>query len=101
MNEAERSRVAGQLMSIIMIVSSILFPIVGYYVDKFGQRLRLLMLSCFLVVLAYTLFLQMYPTIPLILLGTGYGIFGAVLWPTVVFLVPKDKVVSYRDYKLS
>lgn len=87
-------------MSIIMIVSSVLFPLVGYCVDKIGQRLRLLMISCILIVAANLLFLQIYPTIPLIVLGTGYGVFGAVLWPTFVFLVPKEKVVSHLLWNL-
>lgn len=81
-------------MSIIMIVSSACFPVVGLYVDKHGQRIRLLIAAAAMTMTAHLLFLNVYPTFPLIILGLGYGIFGGVIWPTVVFLVPKDRLVS-------
>lgn len=71
-----------------------MFPVVGFCVDKHGQRIKLLTLASALGLAAHLLFVQIYPVIPLIILGISYGIFGAVLWPTVVFVVPKDKLVS-------
>lgn len=85
-------------MSIIMIVSSALLPMVGLFIDKYGQRLRLLMAASIMAMLSHLLFQVVYPIVPLIILGAAYGIFAGVLWPTVVFLVPKDKLV--RGYTL-
>ena len=94
MTPKESSRIAGELMSIPMAISSLLFPVVGYFVDKQGHRIRLLTISAVVAVMTHFLFGFMYPVVPLILLGVSYGIFGAVLWPTVVFLVPEDKLVT-------
>ena len=81
-------------MSIIMVISSACFPVVGYYVDQYGQRIRLLVAASVMTMTAHLLFLEVYPMLPLIVLGLGYGVFGAVIWPTVVFLVPKDRLVD-------
>ena len=49
--------------------------------------------SCGLLI-AHIFFTCMYPVLPLVILGISYGIFGAIIWPMVVFLVPKDKFVN-------
>ncbi len=79
----------GQHLSFPLITSTIFFPIFRYSVDKIGHRLHLLMLSGVCLILAFTLFLSYPSVIALIILGTGYGIFGTVLWPMIVFLVPE------------
>lgn len=80
-------------MSIPYIMASIIFPMLGLIVDKFGQRVRLLMMSPILILLAFILLPFYYPTSTFILLGISYGIFGAVIWPTVAYIVPKSKLV--------
>jgi len=33
-----------------------------------------------------------YPTVTFCLLGLAYAIFGSVLWPTIAYIVPEDKI---------
>lgn len=88
-------------MSITFIISSLLFPLVGVMVDKIGQRVYFLMLSAVLIILSFVLFLNIYPFVPLIILGVGYSFFGAIIWPTIAYLVEENKLVKILSlYKL-
>ena len=94
MSLTDKLESVGHFLSIPLIMSSVFFPIFGLSVDKIGHRIHLLALSGTLLCLAYILFLTSSPLIPLILLGLAYGIFGTVLWPMLVFLVPQRIFVS-------
>jgi MFS family permease len=54
-----------------------------------GLRIRMLQLSAFLLCLAFSLMLFKYLLIPLVLIGFGYALFGAIVWPIVAYLVPR------------
>lgn len=88
--------IAGGLMSVTFIISSLLFPIIGVMVDKIGKRIYFLMLSSVLIISSFVLFLNMYPFVPLILLGIAYSFFGAVIWPTIAYLVEEKNLVLYN-----
>lgn len=62
-------------MSIPFIISTIFFPLIGYVVDKIGNRINIFLLSGVLLILGYFLFLFLYPLIPLILIGIFLIIF--------------------------
>ncbi|EGR34440.1 major facilitator superfamily protein, putative [Ichthyophthirius multifiliis] len=83
---------AGQLMGIPYIIASLLFPLFGYICDKFGQRINLLIISTILCFTSFALFPFVQPKITLSILGFSYAIFGAVIWPTVSYIIPKNKL---------
>ncbi len=89
----------GYHLSLPLLISASSFPIFGCLVDKVGHRIHLLFLSAALLFTAYILILNFNPIIPLICLGLAYGIFGSVLWPMVVFLVPER--IYVMDYSFS
>ena len=75
-------------MSIPYLIATFLFPLVGLIVDKFGHRINLLFITPFLITIAFVLLPSFYPTWTFSLLGLSYAIFGAVVWPTVAYIVP-------------
>ena len=88
----------GELLSIPLIISSLFFPFFGYLADKIGYRMHLITIAAISIVCTYIFIQTTAPYIPLILLGLGYGIFGVVVWPVLVFLVPAR--VTVRKAKI-
>lgn len=88
----------GGILSIPLIMSSIFFPLFGFIADKYGNRINFMYISSIALIIGYSSLLVMPPILSLILIGMGYSIFGTVLWPVLVFLVPERIVV--RDKKL-
>lgn len=90
-NSLEKNQeIAGDLMSIPYIVSSLLFPVFGLICDKYGQRAVLLLLSPILILIAFLFLPFYYPSFSFTLLGISYAIFGSIIWPTVTYLVPQS-----------
>ena len=88
-NSLEKNQeIAAKLMSILFIISTVSLPVIGLIVDKLGYRIRLLQVSAMLMCIAFTLMLFQYLLIPLTLIGFGYALFGAIVWPVVAYLVP-------------
>lgn len=80
-------------MSVPYITSCLLFPLFGFICDKYGQRVRLLILSSVLVFVSFLLLPFFYPVLSLSILGVSYAIFGAVIWPSVCYIVPSKRLV--------
>jgi len=55
--------------------------------DYYGFRITFLKIAALLAILAYILLLNMYPLVPLIVLGLSYSFFGSIVWPCVAYLV--------------
>ena len=93
-NSLEKNQeIAGSLMSVTFIISSLLFPIVGVLVDKIGLRIYFLILSSVLIIVSFVLFLNIYPFIPLVVLGMAYSLFGAIIWPSIAYLIEEKNLV--------
>lgn len=93
MSQGEKMAQIGSLLSVQLIISSIFFPVIGYYSDKQGKRVNLLMLGSFSIFLTYFLIFKIPPLIPGILLGFGYGVFGSIVWPMMALLSPQKLLV--------
>eukprot|EP00330_Aristerostoma_sp_ATCC50986_P002581 CAMPEP_0114586594 /NCGR_PEP_ID=MMETSP0125-20121206/9768_1 /TAXON_ID=485358 ORGANISM="Aristerostoma sp., Strain ATCC 50986" /NCGR_SAMPLE_ID=MMETSP0125 /ASSEMBLY_ACC=CAM_ASM_000245 /LENGTH=271 /DNA_ID=CAMNT_0001782089 /DNA_START=632 /DNA_END=1447 /DNA_ORIENTATION=- len=79
----------GNILSIPLLMSSACFPLFGYFADNFGQRINFMYLSAVALIGGYFGLLFLPPIMALIMIGFGYSIFGTVLWPVLVFLVPE------------
>mmetsp|Transcript_9444 Transcript_9444/g.1493 ORF Transcript_9444/g.1493 Transcript_9444/m.1493 type:complete len:90 (+) Transcript_9444:56-325(+) len=79
-------------MSIPYISASFLFPVFGYLTDKFGHRTHLLLISPIFIIIAFLALPFIYPTFTFFMLGLSYAIFGSVLWSTVAYMVPEEKI---------
>ncbi|GAB5037460.1 transporter belonging to the mfs superfamily [Nannochloropsis oceanica] len=92
-------RQSDRIMSIPYTISAVLSPFLGLAVDRFGRRAVVIALAPVVLIgvhlsLAYWRWLP--PSVPLVGQGLAYSAFAAVLWPSVPFTVPEDRVgVAY------
>lgn len=98
MSHTEKVERTGNLLGIPLIVSSLLFPVFGYIVDKWGKRLHFLLASSLILIMSYILFITTTSILPLFTFGLSYAIFGAVLWPVLALLVPQRIVVIFFSW---
>ena len=94
-SQVEKVKQIGQLLSIPLIISAVLFPVFGFAVDKIGRRLHFLLLSAGLLITSYSLFLFTASKVPLVILGLAYAIFGAICWSALALLVPQKIIVRF------
>lgn len=92
---------AGKLFGIPYIISGISSPFLGFLIDKVGRRVIFILMSSVFLLAAHlmTMFLPTavqpcseatvsYAEIgPLILLGVGFSIYAAALWPCIPYVV--------------
>eukprot|EP01084_Bolivina_argentea_P225932 381711_1 len=87
---------ANALLTIPYSIAGILQPIWGWISDKVGWRSQFLLISSFIFVLAHYMLGWIrvdnnpvyVPIIALTLLGFGYSVFTAVIWPCFPLVVP-------------
>jgi MFS-type transporter involved in bile tolerance (Atg22 family) len=76
-------------MSLPFFTVAFLTPILGAYVDKYGNRVFMIMIACIIGILSHVMLLKLQSAVPLILLGISYSMFGASTWTTVPYIVSK------------
>lgn len=74
----------------ITVTAMITTPLFGLLVDRTGHRALYLLLGSALLVPVYLLlgYSQMSPYVPVSLMGLAFSLVPAVLWPSVMLLVP-------------
>jgi hypothetical protein len=87
LSEAESQ--SALIMSIPYIISGILSPIIGYFVDLYGNRASIAAVAVgFLIFVHFSLgYSDMGPVVPLVGQGLAYTGFAAVLWPAIPLVV--------------
>ncbi len=87
---------AGSLKSILPLLSMIGMPLFGLLVDKIGRRALLMAVGSALLVPPFLLL--SYTDAPIMLsmamLGIAFALVPAVLWPSVTYLVPLERLGS-------
>ncbi|EGR31964.1 major facilitator superfamily protein, putative, partial [Ichthyophthirius multifiliis] len=92
-NTLEKNQeLAGEMMSIPYLMASFLFPLFGFICDKYGQRINLLIVASLLCLTSFIIFPILYPVISLSILGLSYAMFGAVIWPTISYIIPQKRL---------
>ncbi|OMJ75613.1 hypothetical protein SteCoe_25203 [Stentor coeruleus] len=86
---------SGRIISITFIISGLSCPIIGFFLDKYGKRIYFIMFSSFSITLTHCFFAMIPDSnrpvlsiLCMVLLGTGFSVYTAVIWSTVPFLVP-------------
>ncbi|MBN2070273.1 MAG: MFS transporter [Candidatus Krumholzibacteriota bacterium] len=79
----------GQYTSYIMTASMIFTPVMGFLIDKFGHRGKIMIAGSMLIIPAHLLLGLTFvkPYIAFILLGISFSLVPAALWPAVPILV--------------
>lgn len=87
---------AGELKSVLPLLSMIGMPIFGLLADVIGRRASMMVGGAFLLVPPF--FLMLYTDLPLGLsmgmMGVAFALVPAVLWPAVTYLVPEERLGS-------
>jgi len=90
---------AGWMVSMLPFATVIFAPLFGLLVDRFGRGTRWMLLGSLLALLAHLLLAFAPQGVPafgylaMVLLGFGYSLVPAALWPSVPKIVP-DKVLG-------
>ncbi len=87
---------AGNLKSILPLLSMIGMPLFGLLVDKIGKRALLMAAGSALLVPPFFLLFatSIPPTVLMGMLGLAFALVPAVLWPAVTYLVPEERLGS-------
>jgi len=65
----ETQHAAGMAMAVPFLISSILVPLFGLFIDKLGKRGYIMIISGLLGVITYVFFILFNPILPLVTLG--------------------------------
>ena len=90
---------AGWMVSMLPFATVIFAPLFGLLVDRFGRGTRWMLCGSLLALLAHLLLafapqgVPAYGYLAMVLLGFGYSLVPAALWPSVPKIVP-DKVLG-------
>jgi predicted MFS family arabinose efflux permease len=87
---------AGNLKSILPLLSMIGMPLFGLLADRIGKRALLMAAGSALLVPPFFLlpFTGVSPTLLMGMLGLAFALVPAVLWPAVTYLVPESRLGS-------
>jgi len=85
---------AGQLNSILIAFAMICTPLFGLLVDRVGRRALFMMYGSLLMIPVYLMLLShgIPPWIPVAMLGISFSLIPAVMWPSVAYIVDKQKL---------
>lgn len=80
---------ANSIMLTTYLVAGFLAPVMGAIIDRVGYRAGLNLVASGLIISVHALlaFTMVYPVAPLLLLGVGYSIYAAALWPSIALVI--------------
>lgn len=79
-------------MAIPFLISTVFSPVIGMFIDSYGQRLNILLVSIILMFGSYIQLLYIYPFLPMALIGISLTIFSTVVWASSCFLVSQNSL---------
>ncbi len=87
---------SGKIASILYWVTMIATPLIGLFVDKFGNSTKLMIYGSLTLSVVHLTFAltNFYPVIPLIVLGISIALVPAAMWPSVAKIVPEKGIGS-------
>lgn len=77
-------------MSITFIISLFSISIVGLYIDKYGKRICILEKIPLIILISYLSLPYINPIFTYTLLGVSYALFGAIIYPSIPYIVSKE-----------
>ncbi|NOY05036.1 MAG: major facilitator superfamily domain-containing protein 1 [Chlorobi bacterium] len=85
---------AGGISSIIIFASMIFAPFAGQLVDKVGKRATLMIIGSLIMIPSHLVMglTDIYPVLPMIMLGAAFVLVPAAMWPSVPLIVDKNRV---------
>lgn len=80
---------SGQIASLLPLGTLIFTPFFGFMIDKYGKAATAMIFGSAILVVVYAgfAFTNIYPYVPMILLGIAFSLIPAAMWPSLVKLV--------------
>lgn len=80
---------SGQIASLLPLGTLFFTPFFGFMIDKYGRAATAMIFGSTVLVVVYSgfAFTNIYPYVPMILLGIAFSLVPAAMWPTMVKLV--------------
>ena len=80
---------SGQIASLLPLGTLIFTPFFGFIIDKYGRAVTAMIFGSTVLLVVYTgfIFTNIYPYVPMILLGISFSLIPAAMWPSLVKLV--------------
>mmetsp|Transcript_39185 Transcript_39185/g.34874 ORF Transcript_39185/g.34874 Transcript_39185/m.34874 type:complete len:132 (+) Transcript_39185:974-1369(+) len=72
--------------------SAVSAPIVGHFLDVRGARTKVMIFASILCTVSISMFIFVYPLIPSVLLGIAYASGLGSTFPSITYVVPKEKL---------
>ena len=91
-NVKRASEDSGAVFSMFRLSSFIFSPLLGYVVDKTGDRSSFFILGCGLTLISHIMVITLKPLVPCVLFGMAFSLIYTVCWPSVMLLVKKENV---------
>ncbi len=80
---------SGQIASLLPLGTLFFTPLFGFLIDKYGKAATAMIFGSTVLVVVYSgfAFTNVYPYVPMILLGIAFSLVPAAMWPSMVKLV--------------
>jgi len=85
---------ASLLVGMLTVIAILATPLFGLLVDRIGRRAQLMMYGSALLVPVYLMMARPGANLvlPMVLMGLAFSLVPAVLWPSVMLLVPHERL---------
>ncbi|MEN9444581.1 MAG: hypothetical protein RIS47_1471, partial [Bacteroidota bacterium] len=87
-------QMSGLSMSLLPFGTMVVTPFLGYFIDKWGKAATMMIIGSVLLLVVHLIFAltQVWPYIPIALLGIAFSLVPAALWPSVAKLVKDSQL---------
>ena len=93
---------SGTLFGVPYIISALTSPFLGYFIDKVGRRVLMVILATLFLLAAHILNMLLpecdsacYVTlVPLVFVGVGYSLYAAALWGSIPYVVEAKTIAT-------
>jgi MFS family permease len=84
----------GFLSSMLTLFAMIGTPLFGLFADRIGKRALLMMYGSLLLIPVYLLMAYTHVSlyVPMAMMGIAFSLIPAVMWPSVAYVVPEQKL---------
>ena len=85
---------AGAMNSMLPLAAMVATPVFGLLADRFGKRALMMAGASFLIMPVY-LMMAYHVTplgVPVAMMGVAYSLIPAVMWPSVAYIVPQQRL---------
>jgi len=93
-NHGMTREAAGAMNSMLPLAAMVATPIFGLLADRFGKRALMMAGASFLIMPVY-LMMAYHVTplgVPVAMMGVAYSLIPAVMWPSVAYIVPQQRL---------